>query len=345
MEKGCYFKLVDKYLDEGNEKYVTAGPVRIQTIIACSKQYDDGLCVQLEEELSENSQLTIQTHRNCVSTYTSKTHIKRALKRKGDLDPIPSTSSSPKRRRRSDTPGFNFQEHCLFCGEICNLQKDPKNPGRWRKTYLCRSLNVVHGGTEIDLKSDILFACKRRNDEWTSLVRIRVEGAVSDLHAADARYHVDCKVSFMSERSIRAAASHPKTQEDIDEAFNQLVSCMIEDKTKIWNSVELHEQYQVYDGDILSKTQLLNKLFDHFDDDLLILSAAGVASIIVFRSKAPSLFKLVNDSDDKGYLDGSIKRFVKQILGEIRDIKTDKSQYTTDITTETLENRKPVTET
>lgn len=135
----------------------------------------------------------------------------------------------------------------------------------------------------------------------------------------------------MSEKSIKAA-SQPKTQEEIDEAFIQLVSCMIEDKTKIRNSVELHEQYQVYDGDVLSRTQLLNKLhvFDHFGDYILILSGAGVASIIVFRSKAPSLLKLVNDSDDKGYLDSSIKRLIKQIIGELESNK--------EITKETLEN-------
>ncbi|CAH3187555.1 unnamed protein product, partial [Porites lobata] len=36
-------------------------------------------------------------------------------------------------------------------------------------------------------------------------VRTRVEGALSDLHAADARYHVNCMTCFMAPRSVAAA--------------------------------------------------------------------------------------------------------------------------------------------
>ena len=32
--------------------------------------------------------------------------------------------------------------------------------------------------------------------------------AVSDLHAADARYHTSCRVSFMSSKSTSAAEDH-----------------------------------------------------------------------------------------------------------------------------------------
>ena len=38
-------------------------------------------------------------------------------------------------------------------------------------------------------KQSILDTCDKRRDEITSQVRVCVEGAVSDLHAADARYH------------------------------------------------------------------------------------------------------------------------------------------------------------
>ena len=36
------------------------------------------------------------------------------------------------------------------------------------------------------------------NDPWASQVRVRVAGAVSDLHAADTRYHKSCHSKFMS---------------------------------------------------------------------------------------------------------------------------------------------------
>ncbi len=41
----------------------------------------------------------------------------------------------------------------------------------------------------------MLNKCDERNDDWASEVRIRVEGALSDLHAAEARYHKDCMVA------------------------------------------------------------------------------------------------------------------------------------------------------
>ena len=50
-------------------------------------------------------------------------------------------------------------------------------------------------------------------------IRIRIDGAVSDLHAADARYHVDCLVNFTSKITTSAAVklqqSESKSEEDI----------------------------------------------------------------------------------------------------------------------------------
>ena len=54
---------------------------RIRSIIEASKLREDGIHIYLEKELEANSNLTIKCHRNCVSTYTSKYHIKRHLKK------------------------------------------------------------------------------------------------------------------------------------------------------------------------------------------------------------------------------------------------------------------------
>ena len=48
----------------------------------------------------------------------------------------------------------------------------------------------------IPIKAMILDNCKVRNDELADRVRIRVQGVVGDLHAAEARYHVDCRQRF-----------------------------------------------------------------------------------------------------------------------------------------------------
>ena len=37
---------------------------------------------------------------------------------------------------------------------------------------------------------------------------MRVQGAISGLHAVDARYHDDCRVKFMPPHSVHVAATH-----------------------------------------------------------------------------------------------------------------------------------------
>ena len=63
---------------------------------------------------------------------------------------------------------------------------------------LCRTACASPGKKAF--KQSILEVCAKRSDEIADQVRIRIEGALSDLHAADARYHVDCMTSFMSPR-------------------------------------------------------------------------------------------------------------------------------------------------
>jgi hypothetical protein len=111
-----------------------AGAVRIRKIIESSKLRCDNLHIELSNQLEENCDLTINCHRSCVSTYTSSSHITRHRKRLG-LEPerSPNESSPPKRTRRSETPHYSFQDHCIFCGEICMMDKDPRNPSRWRQ--------------------------------------------------------------------------------------------------------------------------------------------------------------------------------------------------------------------
>ena len=54
-------------------------------------------------------------------------------------------------------------------------------------------------------------------------MRVRVEGAVSDLHAADARYHVNCMTSFMSPKSVSAAINNSQEEKKADGAFDSII--------------------------------------------------------------------------------------------------------------------------
>ena len=79
----CYFSKINKCRCSQSSDYATAGPQRIQTIINCSKKYDDNLHQDLQECLDNDSEYSIRTHRTCVSIYTSKQQVERFLKWKG----------------------------------------------------------------------------------------------------------------------------------------------------------------------------------------------------------------------------------------------------------------------
>ena len=110
------------------------------------------------------------------------------MKRTGSLSS--SNEHLPTKHTRSDIKQFEFRKNCLFCGETCALIPDPHHPDRWRKAVLCRTAD--RPGRQ-SFREAILEACGSRKDEWARQVEVRIMGAVSDLHAADARYHDDCR--------------------------------------------------------------------------------------------------------------------------------------------------------
>ena len=110
---------------------------RLDSIIEKSKIREDSLHQQLME-LSNQEQELLKCHTNCVSTYTSKTHLKRWL----DRHPKENSSqedSSPKRVKRSEVTIFDWKQHCLFCGDSCEVTPERKNPGRHRPAYECHT--------------------------------------------------------------------------------------------------------------------------------------------------------------------------------------------------------------
>ena len=103
-------------------------------------------------------------------------------------------TSNSKRLCRSELSSFAFKLHCIFCGETCSLKSDPHNPSRWRAAYLCKTASR---GTRLSFKDSILEVCGRRKDAWENQVEVRLQGEISDLHAAEPRYHDSCRKNFM----------------------------------------------------------------------------------------------------------------------------------------------------
>ena len=318
MENLCIFKW--KFHCDQKKDLTEAGPTRIETIICFSKQYNDHLHTDLEKNSGTPAGRKIYCHRSCVSTYTSQQHLKRHQKRKSTVQ----IENNLKKKRRSNLPSFRFDEQCIFCRDECNLSKDKKHPDRWRKAMLFRTACASPGKKAF--KQSILEVCAKRSDEIADQVRIRIKGALSDLHAADARYHVDCMTCFMSPRSISAAKNRARdVEDDIDSAFDLVIDEMVKDRSRLWNSIELYHQYQLFGGKALLRRSFLKKIKDRLMDEIAILTSPGLASLVVF-SKGSSLH-LASDSEDKQDDDVIITRLAKSISAEIMEFKPDKSRY------------------
>jgi hypothetical protein len=175
----------------------------------------------------------------------------------------------------------------------------------------------------------ILDVCNDRNDELAACVRHRLDGALSGLHAADARYHTDCRQRFLSFRSV--GESTEATQRPDDGAFELVVAILRNDTGKSWNSIDLqffflHQAYVNEGGSKLSRRGLVEKLKETFGQDLLVLSSPGIASIIIFRSAASKTLRLVND-DEEDERDIVLSKVGKLIRKEVRAIQIDREHY------------------
>lgn len=296
-----------------SNKLLSASRIRIETIIKSSIRRGDGIHKKLT-----NSQV-IMCHKNCVSTYTSEHHIKRHEQLTNNDPPL------AKKPRRCETGEFIFKKHCIFCGKNCE-PLDPRNPSRWRKVVQCKT--VDRGKDQLPFKQSILLICDRRNDLQADEVRLRIQGAVSDLHAADAQYHFDCYNVFVSPRVIQAASKTSSIPADVDTAFSQVVEKMEQDKSQLWNSVDLHDLYVHLGGDRLSRRCLVEDVINHFGMELIKLSGNGYASLLVFRGHAPNILRAVDDTDEET---PDLKHIVKCIIQETKKLKSNSNSYNTRI--------------
>ena len=85
-------------------------------------------------------------------------------------------------------PSFEFKTSCFICGHLCAIVPDERHPERWEKNkgILCKTAD--RGSGKKSFKEVLLQVCNQRDDADADIVRTRLLGAPSDLHAADARY-------------------------------------------------------------------------------------------------------------------------------------------------------------
>ena len=323
MEEGRCVCVFSEVLDtcDISKKFDTKELSQIQknTIDRCSKERQD----DFNETIVGVNQCFY--HKDCYAAYTSSEKIARYLRKKkaeekchGETD----SSPPPKKLRSFVGPTFNYLKLCMFCGESCDVEKDTKHPGRWEKNpgVLCRTADRgkdKYGRQRKEFKEVLLEVCDRRDDILADTVRIRLQGATSDLHAADGRYHKNCYSDFVSERSIKAAHNKYDQISSDKEPFNFVIRSIRNEPERIWNATELHNAYTKRGGTDSRVARITSRIKQQLKDEIYCFNSPGISTVIMHQKKASGIFKIVNTTDrDDGK---EIKIVADKIVSEIKD--------------------------
>ena len=303
----------------------------IKKIISCAKSRGDG---ELQHKLqniidADGDAASIACHKGCYCTYTSKEKIKRVIKsqkRKAEDEGVKTTTRS--HTQVVEKGVFEYKRDCIFCGEEC-LSIDVRHPDRWDRVRECMTterFDREHNPLPT-MKDMLLDVAEQRNDEVARRIKLHLP-FVSDLPAAECKYHVRCYNSFMK---VPKYADLPTGSAD-ESALKELIEYMNRDRSRMWNSVELHSLYSDLGGKH-HRRDMFSKLTDCMSKDIIVVRVDGCASIVGFRETVAKSLKVVtiDDIDER-----SIASVVRQIKHEARVVKYNSANY--DLSEFTQEN-------
>ena len=118
-------------------------------------------------------------------------------------------------------------------------------------------------------------------------MEVWLQGAISDVHTADARYHIDYRTKFMAPRSVLTAQEVLNTCLDIQRGIKTV-------QGQWWS-------YSFKCAQVQQLSELLGK-------ELVVLSAIGLANILAFRENVHDVLQVEDEV--------SIGKVEKQIIKE-----------------------------
>ena len=241
----------------------------IKTLVSSSKaRRDEEFCTKLQGIVDGGGDAAcIECHKGCYCSYTSKQKIERlhkSLKRNAQGECVVATTRS--RAQATGSGLFVYKRDCIFCGNEC-LPVDEKHPERWDRVRQCMTKERFdkEGNPIQTMKNAILDAAEQRNDDVARRVKLNI-GYVVDLPAAECKYHVRCYNSFMK---VPKYTDLPTVVEE-ESALQKVIECMNRDRSKIWNSIELHSLYCDFGGK-LDRRDMFGKLSDHVSKDVMLV--------------------------------------------------------------------------
>ena len=261
---------------------------------------------------------TYRCHKDCISSYTSKHHLKR-LAAESIIDH--SNPSIQPKKLRSQTKEFNFKEQCMFCEEVCKME-DSRHPYPKKNPVAKVSNNCTQNHS---FKDTVLQICEDRNDDWSNKVKFRILSLVSDLNAASAQYHKLCYLKFKT-----LTKENHKNDGKNQEAFGKICQGLSDKKNKFWSSAEVEEMYKSFGGTVMSRKSLVRNIVQYFKGDIIVLSSPGLSNVLVFKEEAAKHMKMVTN-DCEGSEDSTLKAIAKMIKEESMSLKHDHKSYKTGI--------------
>ena len=115
--------------------------------------------------------------------------------------------------------------------------------------------------------------CVLRN--WDRILVRAVKGFISRAGMVSI-----CPLLWQRDVKLQQTKSTSECQPDM--ALKHKIAMLSSDRKRIWNSVELFQEYQAHGGFNLTRSHLVDNLCRHFDWELLILSSPGYANIVAF---------------------------------------------------------------
>ncbi len=103
---------------------------------------------------------------------------------------------------------------------------------------------------------------------------------------------------------------------------------MLENRSKLWSSVDLHSSYQSYGGNPISRKTLFAQLQNYFGSDVVVLSSPGLSNILAFKNEAAKSLHLQHEDDDIG---DALQRVAAAIERECLDAKEARTHYVLNI--------------
>ena len=174
---------------------------------------------------------------------------------------------------------FDFKSQCFFCEKTSKV--DNKNPTR-KDYHLVTSLDSI--------QSKILSICASRDDEFSKSVECRLT-SVSDLVAAEARYHQSCRRNFERMNLMKQNEPIADKKRDREQAF-EVMCTKLEENNQKYTIGDFSAGMASLNVESFANRTIKLKLISRYGTNISFVDYPGQSSVIVLDTLK---YKLVDD--------------------------------------------------